>query len=756
MMLNSASDTAAGASQRQMTRRAATVGLLMRNCANVVVAAVSLLDPVSTVQPSGWSLLGVVGLWSLYRVATRSQRTALVAVDYAMVLAVCLALPLLVADPNFYTRNSAPVAIAGTSVISFAVTLPARVSLPMTLGIAAAFAAGAARAVGWPHVGEVFNLYYFGVQWATSALIRLMLVRVAAAVDRARDDRLAAELNEQVTHAVRDYEREQLALLHDTAASTLLMVGQGASLPRARLAAQARRDLELLDQGPWVAPPPRAELVAALRQCAAHMSTAAQFAGASELWLDGDTAKAVIAAAREAMNNVDRHAGAQLLTVSVGPEAVVLHDDGVGFDLGAACPDGHGIAESIIDRMRRAGGDARIDSVIGAGTRIELTWATPQPDSPSSPVMARDPERLIERIRRRYGLVLTGYAAANLVVMAPYSLADRDRPAAQATLAATALVATLAAVPGIQSGRWRPARIGAAALLVVTIIQPLLLPVSEVGGQHQWTQAAIGWCLLPLVLGLPTRTGAGLLVSYWLVGAAAELARNFSAALLVNVGLGTASILAVQLFALAFNGLMRAAAIDAQAETESHQRLIRRERIAAALRAEYQRRYAALVGNVVPLLQRLGRDCPIDDDLQRRARAESRRLRVLFDQASAFDHPLMQQLRPALDDAAARNVDVAVDLAGELPLMHDTAIADLIGPLAAVLSAATASARIVLSATAQEVTASIVSHQVPNAEGFAAALEPAGNVDAVISEDTVWLLVRYPLPEGTGEHALVG
>jgi hypothetical protein len=136
---------------------------------------------------------------------------------------------------------------------------------------------------------------------------------------------------------------------------------------------------------------------------------------------------------------------------------------------------------------------------------------------------------------------------------------------------------------------------------------------------------------------------------------------------MVNIGLGTASILGVQLFALAFNGLMRDAAADAQAETEARQRLVRRERVEEALRAEYQNRCAKLVENVVPLLEEVSRGDPVGDDLQRRARAESRQLRVLFDHATTFDHSLMRQLRPLADEAAARGIDVAVDRVGELP-----------------------------------------------------------------------------------------
>src|SRR5262245_49090169 len=110
----------AGASQRQLMRRATTVGLLMRHCANLACAAVSLADPGSAAQPGGRWLLGVLGMWSLYRVGTRSPSRVLLAIDYVLVLAVCAAIPILVSGPGFYTRNSAPVAVAGTSVIGFA------------------------------------------------------------------------------------------------------------------------------------------------------------------------------------------------------------------------------------------------------------------------------------------------------------------------------------------------------------------------------------------------------------------------------------------------------------------------------------------------------------------------------------------------------------------------------------------------------------------------------------------------------------
>jgi hypothetical protein len=731
-----------GVSQRQLMRRAATVGLLMRNTVNLVVALVWLADPGSQAQPMGKWLLGALAVWSLYRVTTRSHRTIFTAADYMFVLAICAAIPVLLRDPHFYAYNTVPQAIAGTAVVSFSVVLPARVSLPMTAVVAITYANGAAAVAGWEHVGDIAAVFYFGLQWATAALIRIMLLRVAAAVDRARNPRQAAELNQQVTDAVREFEREQLSLLHDTAASTLLMVGQGTSLPPQRLAAQARRDLELLDEGPWVAPPPQIELVAALQQCAGHLSTSVRFTGREEVWLNGETAKAVIAAAREAMNNVDRHADATSLTVTVSADAVVFEDDGVGFD-----PDnprsGHGIADSIIGRMRRAGGSAVIHSVPGSGTATELSWGRESSGAAAAPGVI-DPDRLIERIRVRYGLALTAYAVANLAATIPYAVMRAENVAAHVALGVAAVASTLTAIPGIRRGHWRSAWVACAVLLVVTIVQPWLLPVDNLGGQAHWAQGAIGWCVLPLVLGLPTRTGAGVLVFYWVVGAMVEVVRSPSAPTLVNVGLGTASILGVQLFALMFNGLMRDAAADVQAETEAHQRLIRRDRVGQALRAEYQRRYAKLVDNVVPLLAALSHGSTVDDSLQRRARAESRRLRTLFDQATTFDNPLMQEVRPILDAAEARQVDVVVHVAGDLPDLSAADISSLVRPLARVLEATTTSARVVVSAISEEVSVSIVCRGSPSVSVLPETIE-GDDVDVVTSDDSVWFLIRCRL-----------
>ncbi|MCW2689759.1 MAG: histidine kinase [Mycobacterium sp.] len=716
----------------------------MRHSANIVIAIVTLANPHSDAQPMGKWLLGVLACWGAYRIATRSQRGAFTAVDYLLTLAVCAAIPLPTTGADFAVSYSAPQAVAITAAVSFAVALPPRLSILMAVSIAAALMwSGAA-------VGDWADLRVAGfvvlVQAAITAVIRVMLLRLAAAADRARADREAAEVNKQVADAVRDYDREQLALLHDTAASTLLLVGKGTPLPPERLAAQATRDLQLLAEGPQISTPP-IELVAALRQHAAHVRTPLRFAGRDEVWLDGETGKAVVAAAREAMTNVDRHARATWMYVAVGARYVVVSDDGLGFAPGEATA-GHGIADSITARMQRAGCQVDIRSAPGCGTSVELSWQT-EPQTPPRDPEVTNPDRQIDRVRIGFALALTSYAVFNLVASAPYSLADTSYPVAQIALAALAVVSSLAALPGILWGRWRPAVPAAAALLVVAALQPVLLDRDSLYGPANWSWYSIGWCLLPLLLGLPAPLVAAVVAAYWAVMWVANLMLDSSAPTWLYLGLGTGSILVLQLCSLVAYELMGDAAEEAQAEARAHLEVRTRQRVAEALRADYRRRYAGLAQSVVPLLIALSRGGPVDSEMQRNARAESQRMRALFDQSATFDHALLRRLRPPIDAAMDRSVDVVLHVDCALPAIDDDDIDALVAPVAEILQNTATAARIVLTATADEVVVSVVF------EGWRGLYPvehawPASDddVNLVTLNGTAWFTVRHAVRAG--------
>ncbi len=729
------------AARRHLLLRAATVGLLMRHCVNVIVSAVALCDNRADLQSGGRWLLITVLSWSLYRLWTRSRSVAPAAVDLALTLAVCAALPLLTADPAFYLTNSAPQAIAGTAVVSVAVSFPIRVSLPVCVAIAVSYAYGAAGVIGWERTGSVMAVYFFAVQWSVSALIRNMLLRVASAVDRAREIRVAAELGSRVDRAVMDFEREQLALLHDTAASTLLMVGQGAPLPAKRIAQQARRDLQLLRGGAWRPAAVASEVVAPLRAASVHTATPVRFVGSAELWLDGETAQAVISAAREVMNNVDRHARARSLCIDVTPQGVVFTDDGVGFDVNSPA-GGHGITESIHRRMERVHGSATITSAPRRGTRVDLRWSGRGAAGSAEPAHL-DPDRFIERVRFRYAVALTGFAVLNLIVTVPYSITHTGLPRFQIACAVVAALCALSAIPALRGRPVIPVRGSLAVLFAVAVGQPLLLAPEQMGTQADWFQGGIGWCAVPLVLMMPLRRGAVVLVALWVTGATFELVRHPGMGAAVNIMLGTASILGIQLFALVFDGLMRDAAARVAAETEMHKRVVFDERIAQAVAEDYRRHYARLVDNIVPLLEELTKGWVVTPELRRRARIESRRMRTLFDQSRSFAHPLMRRLRTATDAAEDRGVEVTSEVVGDLAPMDCAEITQLSSPVEQALSFRMNAVHLVVNATPQKVSLSVVCRGIRDAPVAEARLRAWDGAEVITLDDTVWLLVEH-------------
>jgi signal transduction histidine kinase len=98
-------------------------------------------------------------------------------------------------------------------------------------------------------------------------------------------------------------------------------------------------------------------------------------AGAVPADLDPRLVESLASAAREALNNVHRHASAPRATLTFGGDAtsveVSIADDGVGFDV-AERPVRAGLRHSIIGRIVQVGGTGRIESRPGCGTRVTL------------------------------------------------------------------------------------------------------------------------------------------------------------------------------------------------------------------------------------------------------------------------------------------------------------------------------------------------------------------------------------------------
>jgi signal transduction histidine kinase len=174
------------------------------------------------------------------------------------------------------------------------------------------------------------------------------------------------------------------AMLHDTTLQALEYLatdGYGAELSAdaiGKIAGDAAVELRgtLLRLGT----PEPCELVTGLEQVVA----AARGRGVLgiELVVDfdgrlyGSDAAALVGAAREALNNVQKHAHATHVVVRCQNVAdgvsVSVCDNGIGADLD--CVEvGIGLRHSIVDRMAGQGGQAHIDSAPGQGTLVTLT-----------------------------------------------------------------------------------------------------------------------------------------------------------------------------------------------------------------------------------------------------------------------------------------------------------------------------------------------------------------------------------------------
>jgi nitrate/nitrite-specific signal transduction histidine kinase len=85
--------------------------------------------------------------------------------------------------------------------------------------------------------------------------------------------------------------------------------------------------------------------------------------------------------AQEALNNIAKHSGARQVELHLACQPdqlnMTIKDDGLGFDPSTITSDHLGIA-IMRERANSIGADLKIESQVGQGTRIELTWRSTQ------------------------------------------------------------------------------------------------------------------------------------------------------------------------------------------------------------------------------------------------------------------------------------------------------------------------------------------------------------------------------------------
>ncbi|MGA4840108.1 PspC domain-containing protein [Streptomyces sp. G45] len=199
--------------------------------------------------------------------------------------------------------------------------------------------------------------------------------------------RMTQDLSEERLMRIRAQERAEVAAhVHDSVLHTLTLIQRNAESPGEvrRLARAQERDLRAWLYKPEGTGKEEAEepdtLAEAVRRSAAEVEdkhgVPIEVVVVGDCPLD-DRLRAQMQAAREAMVNAAKYGGeggAVQVFAEVEGETVFVsvRDRGPGFDLDSVPDDRMGVRESIIGRMQRNGGTARLRAVPGGGTEVEL------------------------------------------------------------------------------------------------------------------------------------------------------------------------------------------------------------------------------------------------------------------------------------------------------------------------------------------------------------------------------------------------
>ncbi len=216
-----------------------------------------------------------------------------------------------------------------------------------------------------------------GFGFALVTIAGIALVYTSILVDRWR------ELSGERVRRIREEQRSEMAAhLHDSVLQTLALIQNraGASSEVARLARAQERELRA-----WLYDgdaPADSDLPTDLRDYAAALELDYPVRiDVVSAGLPAERASGEVAAAsREAMLNAARHAGGEVSVYIEGNASAVdvyVRDRGPGFDLGDIPDDRLGIRQSILGRMRRAGGSATVRRGAGGGTEVHLRFAAP-------------------------------------------------------------------------------------------------------------------------------------------------------------------------------------------------------------------------------------------------------------------------------------------------------------------------------------------------------------------------------------------
>lgn len=362
------------------------------------LAFLAMLGQLPSVRPV-WGILIVIAIYGgivatlVAALARRFVRGVNAYVSFAYLVAL-VAWPLVSLDPSAVASarpwlwllctvatSTAAVAFSTWSATAYLIVTP------IVYGFVRMTPSGGAK--GWE--SATLDVAYAIILGGAVLILITLLRQAAASVDAAQ----AAALD-RYSHAVRQHatevERVHVdAIVHDSVLTTLLSAAN-AYTPEAKALAtrMARNAMGHLKDAAATSPDDDARV--SLGQLAHRImgATSARFELRTIEVTVGSipvqSAESVYSAAVQAMVNSLQHAGGadvhRWLSIAAAEDEGIrigVGDDGAGFDLDAVPSERLGVRVSIIERVANAGGTVEIETSVGAGTVIWITWTGDAP-----------------------------------------------------------------------------------------------------------------------------------------------------------------------------------------------------------------------------------------------------------------------------------------------------------------------------------------------------------------------------------------
>ncbi len=286
---------------------------------------------------------------------------------------------------------SAVVPLAAGSLSSL---LMAQRHSPVGLWLTIASGVAAVAAVVWAS-GSVLSAPAAGVVlgWVLIAVVSVWVARSIPRVARRIQSIGTAHRAERQASETEAQRRQGARLLHDTVLATLtLLAHSGVGVSEQAMREQAAEDARLLRHLRLGATPqpqqsgdysltrveesPLGQTLESVKQRFGRMGLEVSWHGTGQVLLPSNVLDAFLLALGECLENVRRHAGVGEAHVTIVHDddtvRAMVTDSGVGFELDTVSAERLGFKESVVNRLREVGGDAKLFSAPGSGTTVVL------------------------------------------------------------------------------------------------------------------------------------------------------------------------------------------------------------------------------------------------------------------------------------------------------------------------------------------------------------------------------------------------